>query len=204
MLDLYFWTTNNGYRARTMVEETGLPYALHPVSLPKKEQLTPEFRKLNIGHKIPVLVDSDGPGGKPITLAESPAILRYLAEKTNSALIPKDARAKAEMEMWFSYGVSTFCMIVAQYGHFHFRWPEDVPSAKKYFNDYSRDMYGVINQRLEGRDYFVDDFSLADYAFYADVRMYKDSIKPEDYPNVKRWYDRVSERPAVARAYAPI
>jgi len=164
MLDLYFWTTNNGYRARTMVEETGLPYVLHPVSLPKKEQLSDAFRKLHIGHKIPVLVDSEGPGG-PVTIPESPAILRYLAEKTNSPLIPKDPRARVEMEVWFSYGVSTFCMVVAQYGHFHFRSPEDVPGAKSYFGTYARDMYGVINQRLDGRDYFVGkDFSLADLA----------------------------------------
>jgi GSH-dependent disulfide-bond oxidoreductase len=205
MIDLYFWTTNNGYRARTMVEEVGLPYKLHPVALPKKEQLSESFKKLHIGHKIPVIVDSDGPDGKPITLAESPAILRYLAEKTKSPLIPKDARAKAEMEVWFSYGVSTFCMVVAQYGHFHFRSPEDVPGAKTFFETYARDMYGVINERLAGRDYFMgSDFTLADYAFYADVRAYHQSLKPEDYPNVKRWYDRVSARPAVQRAYAPI
>jgi len=204
MLDLYFWTTNNGYRARTMVEETGLAYNLHPVALPKKEQLSESFKKLHVGHKIPVLVDSDGPGGS-ISIPESPAILRYLAEKTNSPLIPKDARTKVEMETWFSYGVSTFCMVVAQYGHFHFRSPEDVPGAKKFFETYARDMYGVIDQRLAGRDYFVgDQVSLADYAHYADVRMYKDSLKPEDYPNIQKWYERISARPAVQRAYAPI
>ena len=204
MLDLYFWTTNNGYRARTMVEETGLAYALHPVSLPKKEQLSDAFRRLHIGHKIPVLVDSEGPGG-PITLAESPAILRYLAEKTNSPLIPKDPRTRAEMEVWFSYGVSTFCMVVAQWGHFHLRSPEDVPGAKKYFDQYARDMYNVIDKRLEGRDYFVGkDISLADYAHYADVRAYHEHIKPADYPNLGKWYERISARPAVQRAYAPI
>jgi GST-like protein len=204
MIDLYFWTTNNGYRARTMLEETGLPYNLHPVALPKKEQLGEAFKKLHIGHKIPVLVDSEAPGGS-IAIPESPAILRYLAEKTNSPLIPKDPRTKIEMESWFSYGVSTFCMVVAQYGHFHFRTQEDSPPAKNYFETYARDMYGVINQRLEGRDYFLGkDYSLADLAHYADVRTYKDSLKPEDYPNVKKWYDRISARPAVQRAYAPI
>jgi GST-like protein len=203
MLDLYFWTTNNGYRARTMVEETGLPYILHPVALPKKEQLGEAFKRLHIGHKIPVLVDTDGPGGE-IAIPESPAILRYLAEKTNSPLIPKDARTRVEMESWFSYGVSTFCMVVAQYGHFHFRTQEDSPPAKKYFETYARDMYGVIDQRLDGRDYFVGDYSLADLAHYADVRTYAESIKPADYPNLKRWYDRISARPAVQRAYAPI
>jgi GST-like protein len=204
MLDLYFWTTNNGYRARTMVEETGLPYNLHPVALPKKEQLSDDFKKLHVGHKIPVLVDSEGPGG-PINIPESPAILRYLATKTNSPLLPKDPRTLAEMEVWFSYGVSTFCMVVAQYGHFHFRTQEDSPPAKKYFETYARDMYNVIDTHLAGRDYFVGkDISLADFAHYADVRMYKDSIKPEDFPNLKKWYDRISARPAVQRAYAPI
>ena len=204
MLDLYFWTTNNGYRARTILEEAGLPYVLHPVALPKKEQMSPAFRALHIGHKIPVLVDSDGPDGKPINIPESPAILRYVAEKTNSPLIPEDPRTRVEMESWFSYGVSTFCMVVAQYGHFHFRSADDVPGAKTYFEGYARDMYGVINQRLEGRDYFTGEYSLADLAFYADVRTYAKSIKPEDYPNVKRWYDRISARPAVGRAYQPL
>jgi len=164
MLDLYFWTTNNGYRARTILEEAGLPYVLHPVALPKKEQMSPAFRALHIGHKIPVLVDSDGPDGKPINIPESPAILRYVAEKTNSPLIPEDPRTRVEMESWFSYGVSTFCMVVAQYGHFHFRSADDVPGAKTYFEGYARDMYGVINQRLEGRDYFTGEYSLADVA----------------------------------------
>jgi GST-like protein len=204
MLDLYFWTTNNGYRARTALEETGLAYNLHPVSLAKREQMSDEFKKLHIGHKIPVLVDPDGPGGK-VVIPESPAILRYAAEKTKSKLIPTDPRTKVEMEVWFSYGVSTFCMVVAQYGHFHFRSQEDVPGAKKFFETYARDMYGVINQRLADREYFAgSEFSLADLAHYADVRAYVTSLKPEDYPNIKRWYDTVSARPAVQRAYQPI
>ena len=204
MLDLYFWTTNNGYRARTMVEETGLPYNLHPVSLPKLEQLSEDYKKLHIGHKIPVLVDSEGPGGRTV-IPESPAILRYLAEKTKSPLIPSDAAKRVEMEIWFSYGVATFCPILAQHGYFNFRSSEDVPGAKKYYETYARDLYGVINQRLEGRDYFIgDQISLADYALYADVRQYAKSYRPEDYPNVKAWYDRISARPAVQRAYAAI
>jgi GST-like protein len=204
MLDLYFWTTNNGYRARTMVEETGLAYNLHPISLPKLEQLSEDYKKLHIGHKIPVLVDSDGPGGR-VVIPESPAILRYLAAKTNSALIPKDARTLVEMETWFSYGIATFCPILAQHGYFNFRSSEDVPGAKKYYEIYARDLYDVINQRLDGRDYFVGDrISLADYAHYADVRQYAKSYPPGDYPNIKAWYDRVSARPAVQRAYAPI
>jgi GSH-dependent disulfide-bond oxidoreductase len=204
MLDLYFWTTNNGYRARTMVEETGLAYNLHPVSLLKREQLSDSFRKLHVGHKIPVLVDSDGPGGGQIVVPESPAILRYLATKTNSQLIPKDARALAEMETWFSCGIATFCPILAQHGYFNFRSSEDVPGAKKYYETYALDLYGVINQRLEGRVYFAGDYSLADLAHYADVRQYAGSFRPDDYPNVKKWYDRISARPAVQRAYAPL
>lgn len=204
MLDLYFWVTNNGYRARTMVEETGLPYNLHAVSIAKQEQLSDDYRKLYIGHKIPVLVDSDGPGGR-LVVPESPAILRYLAEKTASPLIPKDARAKAEMEIWFSYGVATFCPILAQHRYFIDRSPVDVPAAKTYYATYARDMYGVIDRHLDGRDYFVGAaISLADYAHYADVRHYVGTCPPDAYPNVKKWYDRVSARPAVQRAYAPI
>lgn len=204
MLDLYFWTTNNGYRARTMVEETGLAYNLHPVSIAKQEQLSEDYKKLHIGHKIPVLVDSDGPGGR-LVIPESPAILRYLAEKTDSPLIPKDARAKTEMEVWFSYGVATFCPILAQHRYFLDRAPIDQPAAKDYYATYARDMYGVIDRHLDGRNFFAGDaMSLADYGFYADMRQYVGSCPPENYPNVKKWYDRISARPAVQRAYAPL
>ena len=204
MLDLYFWTTNNGYRARTMVEETGLAYNLHPISIAKQEQLSEDYKKLHIGHKIPVLVDSDGPGGR-VVIPESPAILRYLAAKTNSPLVPKDPRALVEMEVWFSYGVATFCPILAQHRYFIDRSPVDLPDAKKYYETYARDMYGVIDRHLDGRDYFIgDQISLADYGLYADVRHYVGSCRPEEYPNVKTWYDRVSARPAVQRAYAAI
>jgi GST-like protein len=205
MIDLYFWTTTNGYRARLILEELGLPYRLHPVNLPKHENRTPQFLALSIGHKIPVIVDSDGPGGRPITLAESGAILRYLAEKTGSALVPKDPRTRVEMEEWFSYGISTFAMNLTQLGLFMNRFPEDLPSVKKHYDSEARDMYGVIDQRLRGRDYFAGELSLADFAHYTYVRNHgPHKISLDDYPNVKRWYGAMTARPSVARAYAPI
>ncbi|MCD6074016.1 MAG: glutathione S-transferase, partial [Rhodospirillales bacterium] len=166
MIDLYFWTTVNGYRARMMLEELKLPYKLHPVALQKREQHTPEFLALHIGHKIPVIVDPDGPGGQKVRLAESPAILRYLAEKTKSPLIPSDAMKRLEMEEWFSYGCSTFAMNLTQLSLFMNRFPEDLPSVKKHYTDDARDMYGVLNKRLEGREYLAGDLSIADIAHY--------------------------------------
>ena len=205
MIDLYFWTTTNGYRARLILEELGMPYNLHPVSLVKREQHSPEFLALSAGHKIPVIVDSDGPGGKKVTLSESPAIMRYLAEKAKSPLIPTDPAKRIVMEQWFSYGCATFAMNLTQLNLFVNRFSEDLPSVKQHYDAEAKDMYGIIEKHLTGRDYFAGDYSLADLAHYTYVRNYGPlKLSLDAYPNVKRWFDTVSARPAVQRAYAPI
>jgi GST-like protein len=205
MIDLYFFTTANGYKARLMLEELELPYALHLVELPKSQHLSEAYRKVSPSHKIPTIIDSDGPGGGPVTIIESGAILRYLAAKTSSPLLPSDPVAALQMEQWFNYALSTFAMTLTQLGTFLGRFPEDLPSVKKFYADLALDHYQVINSHLAGRDYFAGDYSLADIATYTYVRTHEfHQIPLADFPEVNRWFDAISERPAVARAYAPV
>ncbi len=205
MIDLYFWTTDNGYKARQMIEETGLAYQLKPVALPKREQFEPEFLKISPGHKIPAIVDDDGPGGATVTLCESGAILKYLAEKSASALYPAEPLLRARVDQWFFYGSATFTPIAQQYGLFTHRFPEDVPPAKKHFEGLVRDIFGVFDRHLADNAYVADDYSVADIAAYPDVHVHgSQGLGLDDYPNLSRWHDAIAARPAVQRAWAAL
>jgi GSH-dependent disulfide-bond oxidoreductase len=203
MLHIYYWLTDNGRKALQMIEETGLPHRLVPVNLTKKEQFSPEFLQINPGHKIPALVDDDGPGGIRVALGESGAILKYLAEKAGGALYPAEPAARAKIDHWFFYGTSTSTPLAQQYGHFWLRSPEDVPAAKKHYEAQLRDMFGIFDRHLAGSEYMADSYSIADIACYPDVRLHgKLGIGLEDYPNLNRWHDAIAARPAVQRAWA--
>jgi len=205
MIDLYFWTTDNGYKARLMIEETGLAYRLKPVALPKREQFSPEFLKISPGHKIPAIVDDDGPGGEKVTLCESGAILKYLATKSGGALYPADPVQQARIDPWFFYGTSTFTPLAQQYGLFHHRFPEDVPPVKKHYEDIMRDIFGVFDKRLADTEYLAGDYSIADISCYSDVHIHGSmGLGLGDYPSLSRWHDAVTKRPAVERAWAKI
>jgi GST-like protein len=205
MIDLYFWTTGNGYKARLMVEEVGLDYKLHPVCITKREQLEAPYRKISPSHKIPTLVDSDGPGGEAVTLIESGAILRYLAAKAGAHLVPVDPARRIEMDQWFYYALSTLTMNLTQLNFFLNRFSEDVPAAKAHYAAEGADQYAVMDAWLKGRDYFAGDYSLADIAFYPYVRSHSSlGLSLDELPDLKRWFETVSERPAVERAWAPI
>jgi GST-like protein len=205
MIDLYFFTTANGYKARLMLEEMALPYTIHLIALPKSQHLSDAYRNVSPSHKIPTIIDSDGPDGGPVTIIESGAILRYLAAKTGSPLLPSDPVIALEMEQWFHYALSTFAMTLTQLGTFLGRFPEDLPSVKKFYGDLALDHYQVIDNHLSGREYFAGDYSLADIAHYTYVRNHEvHQIPLGDFPEVKRWFEAISERPAVSRAYQPV
>jgi GST-like protein len=204
MIDLYFWTTDNGYKARQGIEETGLPHRLKPVNLRQREQFAPEFLKISPGHKIPALVDDDGPGGARITLCESGAILKYLAEKAGSQLYPKDPIARLKVEQWLFYGSATFTTLAQQFGHFVLRYSEDVPGAKKYYTDVLKDMLGTLDRHLADNEYVAGKYSIADISMYPDVHLHGvNDIGLAQYPNLKRWHDSIAARPAVQRAWGP-
>src|SRR6187551_3833916 len=132
MIDCYTWTTDNGYKPRMMLEETGLPHKIVPVNLREKAQMAPEFMKISPGHKIPAIVDHEGPGGATVTLCESGAILKYLAEKTGK-FYPDDAASRAHVDQWLFYGSATFTTLAQQFGFWTLRNPEKVPAAQKHY-----------------------------------------------------------------------
>jgi len=205
MIELYTWMTDNGYKSRHMMEESGLEHQLKPVNLRNKEQFEPEFLKLSPGHKIPAIVDTDGPGGNRITICESGAILKYLAEKGAPDLYPADPVKRLAVEQWLFYGSSTFTTLAQQYGFFTHRSPEKVPAAQIHYEAVFKDMLGTLEGVLGEAEYLAgDDYSIGDISCYPDVHLHGvDDFALEGYPNLRRWHDAIEARPAVQRAWEP-
>ena len=205
MIELYFWTTDNGRKSRHMMEESGLPYTPKPVNLQKKEQFNPEFLKISPGHKIPALIDDDGPGGNRITLCESGAILKYLGEKSGNGMYPTDPVKRIAVDQWLFYGSATFTTLAQQYGLFMHRFAEDVPAAKKHYTDPLLDMFGMYDRHLADNEFVAGDYSVADVSCYADVHNHgAEGVGLGDWPNLKRWHDVIAARPAAQKAWGPI
>ena len=203
MIDCYTWITDNGYKARVILEETGLPHKIIPVDLRKKEQMAPDFLKISPGHKIPAIVDHDGPGGTTVTLCESGAILKYLGEKSGK-FYPQDAAGRAKVDQWLFYGSATFTTLAQQFGHWTIRSPVNAPPAQQHYEANLRDMLGILDRHLATHDYFGGDYSIADMTMYSDVHIHGvRDIGLADYANVKRWHDAIEARPAVQRAWVP-
>jgi len=204
MIELYTWMTDNGYKGRQMAEESGLPYELKPVNLQKKEQFSPEHLKISPGHKIPAIIDHDGPGGATVSLCESGAILKYLANKAAPALYPDDPILRLEVDQWFFWGTSTFTPLAQQFGHFTLRAPEKVPPAQKHYDGVLRDMLATLDRHLADNDYLAGNYSIADISCYPDVNLHGvNDIGLDEYPNLARWHAAIAARPAVQRAWGP-
>jgi GST-like protein len=198
----YYWPTPNGHKTAIMLEEVGLEYEVIPVNILAGEQFDPAFRKISPNHRIPAIVDTDGPGGRPYSVFESGAILLYLAEKTGK-LWPRDIAQRYRVIQWLMFQMGNVGPMFGQNGYFHGYCPEDVPLAKDRYLKMSRQLYGVLDQRLESSAYLAgQDYSIADVATYpwtTAVQRKMHRIDIEDYPHVKRWGDAVSQRPAVQR-----
>ena len=202
MIELYTWMTDNGFKARQMVEECGLDYILKPINLRNKEQFDPEFLKLAPVHQIPALIDKDGPGGETVTMFGSGTILTYLAAKAAPELHPEEPIRRLAVDNWFYWGTSTFTPLTQQFGHYTHRAPEKVPAAQKHYEATLRDMLGIMDRQLDGRDYLAGDYSIADIACYADTHIHGlGDLGLDDFPNVTRWHDAIAARPAVQRAW---
>ena len=203
MIDLYTWTTPNGRKASIMLEECGLPYKMHPINIGKNvDQFTPQFVKINPNSKIPAIVDSDGPGGKPITIFESGAILIYLAEKTGK-LLPRDPHARMAAIQWLMFQMGGVGPMFGQVHHFLRAAPEKVPYAIERYTKETRRLYGVLDGHLKSAAYLAGEYSIADIATYPWVARHEwHQVELKDFPNVKRWYDAIGARPAVAKGMA--
>ena len=199
MIDLYTWSTPNGRKASIMLEELGLPYKTHAINIGKDDQFKPEFVAINPNSKIPAIVDSDGPDGEPISIMESGAILVYLSEKTGK-LVPASPRGRSVAMQWLMFQMGGVGPMFGQVHHFLRAAKEPVPYAIERYTRETRRLYGVLDARLKDHEYLADDYSIADIATYPWTARYEwHKTRLEDFPNVKRWYDSISARPAVQR-----
>jgi GST-like protein len=199
-IELHFWPTPNGYKITIMLEECGLPYKIVPVNISKGDQFRPGFLSIAPNNRMPAIVDPDGPGGKPISVFESGAILQYLGRKTGK-FYPKGERARVAVDEWLFWQMAGLGPMAGQCHHFRKYAPEEIVYAiDRYTNEVNR-LYGVLNIRLEGRDYICDDYSIADMASYPWVRPYKAQGQDiAEFPRLEAWFNRMRDRPAVARA----
>ncbi len=201
MIQLYTWATPNGRKVSIMLEEVELPYEVHPINIAKGDQLKPEYLAINPNNKIPAIIDSDGPDGKPLKLFESGAILMYLAEKTGKFL-PQEPAKRYEVIQWLMFQMGGVGPMFGQANYFY-RLEEKVPFAiERYYKEAIR-LYKVLEQSLRKRDYLAGEYSIADIATYPWVGRHDGhNVKLEEFPNVKRWFDVISQRPAVKRGMA--
>jgi GSH-dependent disulfide-bond oxidoreductase len=198
MIQLYTWGTPNGKKVSIMLEEVELPYEVHPIDLAKGDQLKPEYLAINPNNKIPAIIDTEGPGGKPFKLFESGAILMYLAEKTGKFL-PHEMAKRYEVIQWLMFQMGGVGPMFGQANYFY-RLEEKVPFAiERYYKEAIR-LYNVLEQALAQKDYLAGEYSIADIATYPWVGRHDGhNVKLEEFPKVKRWFDAISRRPAVKR-----
>ena len=201
MIDLYTWTTPNGRKVSIMLEELGLEYTAHPINIGSGEQFTPAFDAINPNHKIPAMVDSDGPDNAPITVFESGAMLIYLAEKTKSELLPSGTRERYATLEWLMLQMGGVGPIFGQVHHFWKFAKEDVPYAKERYRDEMIRLYNVLDKRLGESKYLGgENYTIADIATYPWVARFGwHPCDLDDFCNVKEWYDRLSQRDAVKK-----
>jgi GSH-dependent disulfide-bond oxidoreductase len=203
MIELYTWKTPNGRKVSIMLEEIGLPYKVHPIDISKNDQFTPEFIAINPNSKIPAIVDTDGPNGKPLKVFESGAVLIYLAEKTGK-LMPHEAAGRSEVLQWLMFQMGGVGPMFGQNHHFRRSAPEKIPYGIQRYAKETERLYGVLDTRLKSQPYLAaGQYSIADIATYPWVSRHDwQEIKLETFPNVKRWFDELSKRPAVVKGMA--
>ena len=205
MIDLYSWATSNGHKVHIMLEETGLPYTVHPIDIQDGAQFRPDFLKISPNNKIPAIVDRVGPGGKPITIFESAAILIYLANKTGQ-FAPQDPRDRVEALQWLMFQMGSVGPMLGQANHFVTYAPARFPKEaleygqERYANEANR-IFGVLDRRLANHEWVAGGmYTIVDMAIFPWLRNpHRFNVDIAKYPHVKRWWDAVAARPAVQR-----
>jgi GST-like protein len=199
MIHLYSWNTSNGKKISVALEEMGLAYEFHPIDISKDEQFQPHFLKISPNNRIPAIIDTEGPEGKEISVFESGAILIYLAEKTGK-FMPNDAHKRIEVLEWLMWQMGGLGPMQGQAHHFRRAAKEQVPYGIKRYTDETNRLYGVLDRRLEGRDFICNDLSIVDFACIGWISRWEwVDIDWTTYPNLKAWFDRMMARPAVAK-----
>ncbi len=200
MIDAYSWATPNGHKVHIMLEECGLEYKIHPINIGAGDQFGEDFLKISPNNKIPAIVDTDGPDGEPISLFESGAILLYLAGKTGKFL-PEDVRGKYEALQWLMVQMGGVGPMLGQAHHFRIYAPEQIEYAVNRYTNEARRLYGVIDTRLSRHAWLAgDQYTIADIATFPWLRSWQNQgVELDAYPNLKRWFNTIAERPAVKR-----
>ncbi|NNE24843.1 MAG: thiol:disulfide oxidoreductase [Rhizobiales bacterium] len=203
MIELFFWTTPNGMKPLIMLEETGLDHTIQLVNISRGEHLSQSFRRISANQKIPAIVDhAPLDGNTAIPIFESGAILQYLAERSGS-LLPQTPSGRAQVLQWLYWQMAGLGPTLGQFMHFSVYASEPVPYAQGRFSQEKERLFGVLNGQLAGRDFIAGDYSIADVAVYPWIRrLEREGSHLEGHCNLNRWYQTVSDRPAVKRAYA--
>lgn len=200
MIDFYTSSSPNGLKVQIMLEETGLDYVIHRVNLSEGEQRSPEYLKINPNGKVPAIVDRDGIGKDEVAIFESGAILLYLAEKSGRFL-PEEPAGRWQVISWLMFQMAGIGPSLAQAGYFLNRAPEPVPHAVERYISEAERLFGVVDRRLNEAEYLAGDYSIADIASFPWLRIHQRfGLDVADYPNVGRWLEMISARPAVERS----
>ncbi|CCQ72687.1 glutathione S-transferase family protein [Magnetospira sp. QH-2] len=202
MIDLYTFATPNGKKASVMLEEVGLDYQVHVINIMKNDQFKPDFLKISPNNKIPAIIDSDGPGGQPLSLFESGAILIYLAEKCGrDDLLPPEGEARYTVLQWLMWQMGGFGPMLGQANHFLKFAKEDVPYAKTRYHDETVRLYGVLDRHLSNSAYLAGEtYTIADIATLPwTLRHEFHGVDLADFPAVEAWAKTLKARPAVQK-----
>jgi GST-like protein len=201
-IELYYWPTPNGWKISIMLEECGLPYVVRPVDISKGEQFSRQFLAISPNNRMPAILDPNGPGGRPISVFESGAILQYLGRKTGQ-FYPRDERARVAVDEWLFWQMGGLGPMAGQANHFRRYAAEKIAYAiDRYTNEVNR-LFGVMNTRLATREFLAGRYSIADMACVGWVRL-AERMGQElaQFPHLKRWFETIRARPAVKRAFA--
>jgi GST-like protein len=200
VIDLYTWPTPNGHKIHIMLEETGLEYKVHPIDIGAGDQFKPEFLKISPNNKMPAMVDRDGPDGKPMALAESGAMLFYLATKTGKFL-PRGIRERWQVMQWVMFQMGHIGPMLGQAHHFLQYAPEKIEYAMKRYSSEANRLYGVVDKRLQESEWVAcNEYTIADMAIFPWLRApERQGVEIEHFPTLKRWRERIAARPAVKR-----
>lgn len=201
-IELYYWPTPNGWKISIMLEECRLPYEVKFVNILRGDQFEPAFLKISPNNRMPAIIDPKGPGGRPISIFESGAILQYLGRKTGK-LYPKDERRRVEVDEWLFWQMAGLGPMAGQAHHFRLYAPEKLPYAIERYTNEVRRLYGVMEKRLKDREYLCGSYSIADIACIGWTRPWeRQGQDPSEFPNVARWREKLLARPAVVRGMA--
>ena len=202
-IELYFWTTPNGFKISIMLEEIGVPYDVKFVVIGRGEQFKPEFLEISPNNRIPAIIDPEGPGGSPISVFESGAIMLYLGRKFGQLYPVSDERRRVAVDEWLIWQMANIGPILGNSNHFRTYAADKHPYAIDRFLNETHRLYGVLEDRLANREFVCDEYSIADIASFCWMRAWeRRGVDIGEFPRVKDWIERILARPAVERGLA--